>query len=394
MKELSKRDLHSVVACLKGIFSRQGWSQTDLARYSQVPQPTISKIFDGKTEPTLDVLRKLCPVFGVKLDDLLESSEPIRDISGYLGTPLTGLTPKMEAEVERVIEQIKNIAGSFKDPKIDLYWPGEYTHPRRNADVKAEKVYLTDRSRASTQDFVLLFCATPSYGLGQENEIANQAGLPAIRLVPPTFSRMMTGSFLRSIDVQFTGSLESRIEFDAEELRSAFSRIQPLYFKHRALYHHLKNNGFGARLTNLVNERSGGQILVAEELGVSLTYLHALMEEQLAVSNPSVLLLQRIAHLLGTTVGYLLGEAEESDPTWIESRASWKRWIDADSTIPATTAQAILEEWHHEYRLGQNEQTTTSFRKAKGPLSETDWQQRYDKRKKKAVANASGHLFT
>ena len=393
MKELNKHDLQSAVGCIKGIFARHEWSQTELARYSNVPQPTISKIFDGKAEPTLEVLRKLCHALGVKVDDLLESNEPIRDLCGYLGTPLTGLTAQMDTELQRVVELIKAVAATFTDPKIDLYWPGEYTHPLRNAEFKAEKVYLTDRSRASTQDFVLLFCAAPSYGLGQENEIANQAGLPAIRLVPAKFSRMMAGAFLRSIDIPFTGTLDTKIGFDPDNLKTAFAAIQPLYFKHRALYHHLNGSGFGERLTKLLNERAGGHSLVAEELGISLSYLHALIEEQLTVSNPSAQLLRRMAHLLGTTVGYLLGEAEETDPTWIESRASWKRWIDKDPTIEACIAVALQEEWHHEYRLSQNEQTTTSFRKSRGPLTEADWQERYGKKIKKAGINATGHLF-
>jgi len=43
---------------------------------------------------------------------------------------------------------------------------------------------------------LVIFCGEPSYGVGQENEIATQAGTPAIRLVPPKMSRMMEGSFM------------------------------------------------------------------------------------------------------------------------------------------------------------------------------------------------------
>src|SRR6266852_3732892 len=48
-----------------------------------------------------------------------------------------------------------------------------------------------------------------SYGVGQENEIATQAGIPAVRLIPQRgVSRMMLGSFVRAINVRYEGTLE------------------------------------------------------------------------------------------------------------------------------------------------------------------------------------------
>jgi transcriptional regulator with XRE-family HTH domain len=393
MKEISKQDLQCAIGCVKSIFNRRGWNQTQLARYSNVPQPTISKIFDGKADGSVEVLRKLCQALGVKLNDILDIKEPVHDICGYLATPLTGITAGMEAELERTVEAIKAIAGDFSDPKIGLYWPGEYTHPLKNSDLSAETVYLMDRSRASSHDFVLLFCASTSYGVGQENEIATQAGMPAIRLVPAKLSRMMKGSFLRATDVPFEGTLETKIKFDAAELRSAFENVRSLYFRHHGVYRTLNGGGFGERLTKLVNERSGGYALFSEELGISLPYLQTLMEEHLVISNPSAQLLRRMALRLGTTVGYLLGEAGETDPTWIESQASWKRWIDNDPTIPAGSAVALQDEWLHEYRLAQNQQSTASFRKSKGPVTESDWQERYMRKTKRGKANGTGQLF-
>src|SRR5262249_11852148 len=150
-----------------------------------------------------------------RMDDILNTGDaPIHDLCGYLATPLTGLSPSMETEQEKVIESIRNVAHGFHDPKIDLYWPGQYTHPLRNANFTAEQVYLTDRARASSHDFIVLFCGSPSYGVGQENEIATQAGVPAIRIAPAKLSRMMGGSFLQAIDVSYDGSLETEIHID------------------------------------------------------------------------------------------------------------------------------------------------------------------------------------
>src|SRR6266852_1221021 len=120
--------------------------------------------------------------------------------------------------------------------------------------IPASQVYITDRSRASTYDFIVLFCGAPSYGVGQENEIATQAGVPAIRLIPTQeISRMMIGSFVRAIDIKYSGSLETGISFGANELSRSFQEIRRIYFRHRALYRGLNKDSFGNRLKRLVD---------------------------------------------------------------------------------------------------------------------------------------------
>ncbi|HEY6248372.1 MAG TPA: helix-turn-helix transcriptional regulator, partial [Candidatus Angelobacter sp.] len=297
MEEFSRYEIESAVGCLKNIMTRRGLSQPQLSDMSGISQSTISKMFSGESGATAQALKKLCRALGLKLEDILEGGrELIHDLCGYLGTPLTGLSPHMDAELQRTVDEIKSVAHGFSDPKIELYWPGDHTHPLRNADCSAQQVYLIDRSRASNHDFIVLFCGAPSYGVGQESEIATQAGMPAIRLTPKRMSRMMTGSFLHAIDVPFSGSLETTVRFESVELKAAFEGILPLYFKHRALYRKLKGESFGKRLTKLVHQRAGGYVGIADELGIALSYLHILMEENLVISNPSSQLLMRMAH--------------------------------------------------------------------------------------------------
>lgn len=394
MEEFSKYEIEGAVSCIKNIMTRRELGQDQLAVMSGVSQSTISKVFSGESGASQQVMRKLCRALGVRLEDILDGARDLlHDLCGYLGTPLTGLTPQMDTELQRTVDSIKNVAHAFTNPKIELYWPGDFTHPLRNAQFTPQQVYLVDRSRASTHDFIVLFCGAPSYGVGQESEIATQAGLPAIRLIPNKVSRMISGSFLHAIDVPFTGSLETRVEFDPVQLRSALESIRPIYFKHRALYRNPGDSSFGKRLSRLIHERTGGNRSAATELGISLSYLNVLMEENLIVSNPSAQLLGRMAALFGTTVGYLLGEGEETDAVWVESKASWKRWIDSDPGIGASLANAILEEWAHDFRVGQNEQSVASYRKPVGPLTEADWKSRYERKKGKVAANASGKLF-
>lgn len=393
MKELSKEELEYAVGCLKNVAAKHGLNQPMLAELSGVNQSTISKLFSGAAGATREVLSKLCRAMGLKLTDVLlhENAECNQNLCGYLATPLTGLGPEIEGEIQKVVGTIKSVARTT-DPTIDIYWPGDYTHPTRNPALTAEQVYLLDRCRVSTNDFMILFCAPPSFGVGQENEIAAQAGLPAIRIVPSQISRMLSGSFLRADDVPFTGSFKSSIRIDEDKLRSALETIRPICFSHRALYKDLKGNSFGSRLKKLINERSGNYIRFAEEIGISLSYLHVLLEEQFIVSNPSALLLNRMASKLCTSVGYLLGEADEADAIYVESKASWNKWI-ANNHVEAIEASALWDEWVRQYHLQQNEPSTASFRKTIRPMNESDWQKLHESKTRKAGASATGRLF-
>lgn len=130
--------------------------------------------------------------------------------------PLQTYKILLDARVNFALRSIAEEA-QFANPDFDIYWPGDYTHPKNHAHISAPHVYVTDRSRASSHDFIILLCGPPSYGVGQENEIATQAGVPAIRLVPlEGLSRMMLGSFIRTMDITYHGGLQSRITFGIE----------------------------------------------------------------------------------------------------------------------------------------------------------------------------------
>jgi transcriptional regulator with XRE-family HTH domain len=259
-----------------------------------------------------------------------------------------------------------------------LYWPGDFTHPIRNPDFRPNQVYLTDRSRASTFDFIVLFCAAPSYGVGQENEIATQAGLPAIRLIPNGISRMMSGSFLCAVDVGYSGSLEDGVTFNDQTFVEALQRVRKMYFRHRALFVGMNGNGFGERLRRAVDDRIGDHLSFAADLGINLLYLDSLMKEPFAVSNPSARLLRRMSIRLGVSVGYLLGETVDSDPILTESLAAWNTWIESTEKLDARVAIKIKRDWKDEYGKSRRQTVgVASFRSINVVMRETDWDKKY-----------------
>ena len=353
--QLTREQTEFATACLIQLVESRQLNQTQLQHCSGVAQSTISKILSRTLEPTPETLKKLFQALGLKLHDILHEVEATpTELLGYLASPLTGVVQSQhqEDELRRTIDVIKSIATGpdfTLEPTFELYWPGDHTHPLRHAQFTAPQVYLTDRSRASTYDFLIMLCASPSYGVGQENEIATQSGLPAIRLVPKVLSRMMGGSFLRAWDVQYSGSLDTQIQFDAADLISALKDVRRLYFAHRALYRVLNGDGFGKRLETLVSDRRGDKQKFAEDLGVNATYVETMMKEPIRVSNPSVYLLKRMAVMLGVSVGYLLGETADSDPVMMQSLASWRSWLDATPGLDASLAMTLRDEWKDEY---------------------------------------------
>jgi transcriptional regulator with XRE-family HTH domain len=398
---LNREQLEYAVTRLKRLIDLMEVTQTQLEAWSGVNQSTISKIVsplpdngaEPRYTPSEDTLRKLFKALGQRLENIITESEGITsEITGYLATPLTGLPPAGDKEVRRAVRLIKAVASekAFDSPKFDIYWPGDHTHPLQHAEISPKQVYAIDRSRAASHDFIILFCPAPSLGVGQENEIATQAGVPAIRIFPKGISRMMTGSFINAIDISLSGSLDTGVQFECDQLRNALFAIRKAYFHQQALYQKMNGDGFGPRLRKLIDDRSGDYLQFAADLGISLAYLQSLMEDPFAISNPSATLLRRMGRLLGERVGYLMGEKEESDPVWIESNNSFRSWVDKTPGIDARIALQMRDDWRAEYAASRREvQTSASFRKPTPLMREADWDKRYQ-RSSKAMEN-EGH---
>jgi transcriptional regulator with XRE-family HTH domain len=388
MKELSQEQTEYAVGCFVSIYQSRGIKQTELSTLSGVDQSTISKILKPRDSgenycPSADVLQKLFQALGVKLAHILCEADHLADeILGYLATPLTGLTPTEDKEVRRAVSVLRRLAGDaqYQNPRFELYWPGDHTHPKQHSSIVPPQVYITDRSRASSHDFIVLLCALPSCGVGQENEIATQAGVPAIRLVPPVgLSRMMLGSFLRAIDIPYSGDLQSGLVLDETRFHAALDQIRNSYFRNRAFYRAMNGDGFGKRLRKLINERCGGDYSqFAADVGINLACLHALMDEPFVVANPGAVLLKKIAHRVGERVGFLLGEGEDNDPIWVQSNAAFNSWVDSTAGLDAQLVYRMRRDWRNEYAEQRREtQSRSSFRKPSRLMRELDWDRRY-----------------
>lgn len=395
MKELTREQTEYAVGRLVRLIEAREITQDDLEQLSGVSQSTISKIKNGWKEqgtekylPSADLLTKLFGAMGHRLGDILSESDRVgEEIHGYIATPLTGLSENQDSTVRHLVKRIKETAADplFGSPPFELYWPGDHTHPTKNPEIPAKQVYITDRTRAATHDFVIMLCAAASYGVGQENEIATQAGVPIIRLIPkaPKLSRMILGSFALATNIEFTGTLDTGINIEGDKLHEGLDVIRREYFRTRAMYSAVNGEGFGHRLRMLIDSRGLGRDQFARDLGISASYLSSLIDESIKVSNPSIVLLKRIAHRLNERVSYLIGDSAETDSNWEESRTNWRNWIRENPHVGAAAAVAIRDEWDHEYSRAQREQASLFVVSHRHPsikkMEIADWDLKYQK---------------
>ena len=191
----------------------------------------------------------------------------------------------------------------------------------------------------------------------------------------------MLGSFIRSTDVLYSGSLDTSVDFDESQFKEALWEIRKMYFKFQASYRQLNGNDFGERLRLLINDRIGDNETFADDIGISLGYLDAMLKEPLIVSNPSARLLKRMSVKLRVSVGHLLGEAPQVDPIITESRVSWVRWLKASPRIDGVVAVEIKEDWENEARYARAA-SIGSARNRVGTtaMKESDWDRQYKKK--------------
>lgn len=65
-------DLSSISKKMKELRSEKGWTQSDLAKESNVPVTTVAKIEGGFIKnPTIEKLAKIAKALGITVDELI-----------------------------------------------------------------------------------------------------------------------------------------------------------------------------------------------------------------------------------------------------------------------------------------------------------------------------------
>ncbi len=211
----------------------------------------------------------------------------------YIASPLTGLDETEREEVYRKLNDLKEIC---KDYDIEAYIPGKFTDPVKNPEVEPYAVYQTDRDRVRTSDLFVLLAVKPSFGAGQEVEIAYNSLIPMMILQPKgsDLSRMVAGVPSR---------LKYVASFDDESLEKCFREgvllLKPHIERRRSGSSFSQSNTIGKTINLLREENNLSLDELSTALGISSEELDFIERSDDYSVNPSMIIISRLATALG-----------------------------------------------------------------------------------------------
>jgi len=241
-----------------------------------------------------------------KLDSLERGNAfgGVEPLHGYIATALTGLDVEVKEAVSFVSSRIAEVA---KEYELYVYQPRKASDPLLHPDLSSTAVYLLDRERVLKADVLFVLANRPSFGVGQEVEIAASVGKPMILIVREgtAISRMLTGTFANLIGDQIMYQtpedlgerLKKLLTLHLDSVRTAKTfRDKPISRK------------IGARVMSLRVKSGYNEEELAESTGVNIELIKALESQR--YEGVSVEVLLRIADVFGITLDDLTGPRE------------------------------------------------------------------------------------
>ncbi len=241
------------------------------------------------------------------------SSLPYR---GYFACALTRAdSVEQKQHSERVAAIIK--ANAQKNG-FAIYFPGEHTHPQGAPDLKAPEVYWIDRERVASADLLVVFADEPSIGVGQEAEIAANAGVP---LAIFHSSHVNVSRMLRGIAGRIIGQISFESDDDLDSKAATFfsenrNRLHLSRLSREREYH--------LRVGNRVREIREASHLSIEELAqraeVGEELLTSLETRPEQLTNLSLVNLRRVARSLNVSPAELIRDQSTKDQEFEDLR--------------------------------------------------------------------------
>jgi transcriptional regulator with XRE-family HTH domain len=200
--------------------------------------------------------------------------------------------------------------------QFSLYMPGEHTHPAGSPELTAIEVHWIDRERVASSDLIVIFCDHPSFGVGQEAEIAANAGVPILLFYGKgtQVSRMLRGvpaSIIGQIEYSDLDDLEAKAErfFQQKKTQLAFSR------QNRDRQYQVRVG----RRVRLCRESAGLSLeQLADQADVAKEQVEALETRPEQQSNFSLVNLRRIARVLDVSPAELMKDQSGKDQDFAE----------------------------------------------------------------------------
>lgn len=358
-----------------------GLSQEALGAAWGVSQSTVQRYEKGqgkKAEIPRDELVRIASALGADLAGLVGGTDHAHlnpeggvprfvDANGksrsvYFASALTGLD---EAQKTRILADAAIVREVCQELRLYLYEPCQYTDPVKDEHIPAEEVYRIDRLHVSDAVVMVLDARFPSFGAGQEVEIATQYGVPIVLLWPDGVSvtRMVRGCHARLFEVRFSTDEELQANFRSRLGEAVNDRLPIL--KGRAL-------SIGDRVAKLRTSRGYGHGAVAQAVGISETAIRA-AEADPTDSSLSVVHLARLAELYEESLSYVVDghRPGEMDENLVKASRALDHYA-LEINLGHATTRALWEEYKTEYELSR-----AHVAEARTDMTPAEWQSRH-----------------
>ena len=271
----------------------------------------------------------------------------------YLSSALT----IHDAQTRDRIKKLNSLIKKWLEESTNtfMYLPQEYSDPSRGDKMKPEEIYILDRWRIAESDYVIMSLDTPSFGVGQEAEIACSMGIPIIAF---HYKGTQVSRIIRGIPAIFTGedtSQPSEGVISYEDLQDYSDLKGDLIAAVRKVQKTVKRlpasssvmTSFSERLKRAIKKSGKTVPQVAKETGFTEAFLESLLKGYKQIEsifepyellklckmrnipeerylNPGLWVLRKLSETLNVRLSSLIGD-EDIGRAWHEPLLSLSR---------------------------------------------------------------------
>jgi hypothetical protein len=263
----------------------------------------------------------------------------------YLSSALT----LQNAEAKDRIKALNSLIKGWLEDATDsfVYLPQEYSDPSRGDKMRPEEIYILDRWRIAESDFIVMNLDTPSFGVGQEAEIACSMGIPivAFHYKSNQVSRIIKGIPALFIDEGTTQPSQGVIAYEdlqhySDLKAELIASVQRLQKSLNPVPSSQTGPSFSTRLKTAIQKSRKSVSDVAKAAGFTEAFLKSLLQDYKYIEsifepyellklcrlrnipedrylNPGLWVLKKLANTLNVRISALVGE-EEIGRAWHE----------------------------------------------------------------------------
>ena len=198
--------------------------------------------------------------------------------------------------------------------RYSVYIPGEHTSPVTAPSVTPTEVYWIDRERVASSDLVIIMADHPSFGVGQEAEIAANAGVPIVlchsRGAKP--SRMLMG---------IPGHIMATLEFNSlEEFGTVIDRFFRQNRERLSVNRRKREREYHLRVGNRIRHLRERLHLTVDALAelaeLNVEQVRSVESRPEQQSNFSLVILRRVARALNVPPAELVRDQSSKDESF------------------------------------------------------------------------------